>query len=139
MDSFVVDSSVVIKWLREEGEESVEEARRYLRELKNGRVQVSVPSVLYNEIVNVAVWDKHSLEITWRAGLTALFGLPLQVFPMDLLFCLEVYELARELGLSGFDASYLVLAKRLNVKLLTADRKLIEKGGELVVPLADFV
>ena len=46
-----------------------------------------------------------------------------------------VLELAMKEGLSAYDAEFVVLARRLNVPLLTADRALQEAAPDVAVPL----
>jgi predicted nucleic acid-binding protein len=82
------------------------------------------PAILEFEIVNVCV-VKMRRNPEQRSALLRAFatrrGLKVETRAVD---HEEVLELAQRSGLSGYDASYLWLARNLNAELVTLDRKL---------------
>ena len=86
--------------------------------------ELHVPAVFYFELTNIACSkarmrpaNQSAFEASLRDGL----DYPISVDAVDFL---EVFGLAVRTKLSVYDASYLWLAKRLDVPLVTLDKKL---------------
>ena len=130
MNEVVLDTSVVLKWFV--AEQRCSGAARELREeYEAGRLSVTVPALLFLEIVNVAGrrwgWDEAAL-----LELADSFD--------DLLF--EVAEPELQLvaswvarGLTACDAAYVALAEERGQPLVTDDRSILATAGELARPL----
>ena len=123
MTTFVVDSSIVLKWLHEEDDS--ERARALSRE------NLLAPPLLYLEVVNVAArkwqWQEqalvelvHQLE---RSGVA--FDEPPPV---------GVARWAAR-GLTAYDASYLALAEAHECRLVTADSRILERAADIAAAL----
>jgi predicted nucleic acid-binding protein len=119
---FVIDSGVAIKWYVPENYEA--EAKRFL----DPAYTLHVPELFYPEFGNV-LWKKARLlkfpEISVDEGrriLQLLRAISLTVHPMA-----PLLELAYDLAVGPerpavYDACYLILAKMLGCRLVTADR-----------------
>ncbi|HXO21349.1 MAG TPA: type II toxin-antitoxin system VapC family toxin [Thermoanaerobaculia bacterium] len=128
MRDWVVDASVGIKlFVVEDLSEAAEQLFRGLVEDPPSRLYV--PDLFYLECANI-LWKYvrrfgYPLEAA-RQDIEALSALALlPVSAADLLG--PTLDLAVERGITSYDASYAVLAKRLEVPLVTADRPLIRK------------
>jgi len=130
LNEVVLDTSVVIKWFAEEQRGSG--AARELRdEYEAGRLSVTVPSLLFLELMNVA-------GRRWGWGEAALLELAEAVD--DLLF--EVAEPELQLvaswvarGLTAYDAAHVALAEERGQPLVTDDQTIVVIAGELARPL----
>jgi predicted nucleic acid-binding protein len=130
LNEVILDTSVVLKWFAEEQRGS--EAAHGLRDdYEAGRLSVTVPALLFLELLNVAgrrwTWDETALlELADSLG--------------DLLF--EVAEPELQLvaswvarGLTAYDAAYVALAEERGLPLVTDDQMIIAIAGELARPL----
>ena len=85
----------------------------------------AAPALLEYEVANVC-WHKCRQQPAAAAALRQAFGLlaemDLQLHDVD---HSAVLDLALETGLTGYDASYLWLARQLGVPLVTLDRRLM--------------
>ena len=124
MDVKVLDASALLAILFREPERA-EVAHR----LEGARLVA--PTLLWFEIVNACVIKirRHSAI---RESILAAFSLQAQ-FPVE---AAEVdhagaLALAEETGLTGYDASYLWLARRLNAELVTLDASLARAATAL--------
>lgn len=127
----VVDSSVLIKWIKTRDEDLVKEARRLLTEVETKSVEVHAPALLLYEIGNILLL-KSRLD---AAGLNAAFdhleALPFVVAPPAAPLLKRAGRLGRELGLTFYDASFIALAVELDCPYVTADRRLFDRARAL--------
>lgn len=123
---FVVDNSVVMAWCFQD--EGGAYAEAVLESLEAG--EALVPAVWPLEVGNVLLVAERKKRLS-RASvvrfLALLSGLPITVeqeTPERMLR--EIVLLAREHGLSTYDASYLDLAMRLDLPLCSQDASLVK-------------
>ena len=134
MSVFVVDASVVVKWFVPEIHS---EKARGLLALPHEYV---APELLFAEAVN-AIWKK-----VRRKELSAEEGQPLVAdigrAAVETVTCRtlaeDAYVLAHATGRTVYDAMYVVLAVRLNTRLITADDRL-EAALRHVPAVADHI
>ena len=131
---FVIDNSVVMSWCFQDEWNSYTEA--VLESLESG--EAYVPAVWPLEVGNallVAERQKRLSEASVVRFLTLVAGLPIMVeqeTPERMLK--EIVSLARQHGLSTYDASYLDLAMRLGLPLSTRDASLMKAAKKCRVP-----
>ncbi len=139
MSGLVVDASVGLKWYLDETHASV--ARRLL----NGKEELSVPHLFFSEISNV-LWKR------WRrkeiaapavvAALEAVEAVGLTVWA-DRGLLWDAVAIALRRGCSVYDSLYLALADKIDGRLVTADRRLVNTlagtdGAKRVVWIEDL-
>lgn len=131
---FVVDNSIVMSWCFEDEGNSYAEA--VLESLEAG--EAFVPAIWPLEAGNVLLVAERKKRLSQASVvrfLTLLGGLPISVeqeTPERMLR--EIVSLAREHGLSTYDASYLDLAMRLDLPLATQDASLVKAAKKSKVP-----
>lgn len=133
-DHFVLDASVIVKWIRTDGEDNIAEADRLRDRIGRSEVVASVPRLMYLELINVAArrWG-------WGEGLLLemldlLDEMPLTVDDAD---SGSVAAWAAT-GLTAYDASYVALADELNCFLVTADTRIPELAPDIALPLSSY-
>jgi predicted nucleic acid-binding protein len=123
--SFVVDNSVVMAWCF--SDESNEKTEGLLDRLLDGKAYV--PSIWPLEVANVllvAERKKRIGEADTSRFLTLLARLPIVVDRENSTSVHEMVMLARNHGLTSYDASYLDLAMKRGLPLATQDKTLIQ-------------
>ncbi len=127
----VVDSSVLLKWIKARDEELIREARQLLGEVERRRLEVHVPALLLYEVGNVLLM-KTDLDLVGLDGaLDRLEALPLAVAPPAAPLLRRAGRLGRQLGLSFYDASFVALASELDCPCVTADRAFYDRARSL--------
>lgn len=120
MSVFVVDASVVIKWLVPEVHSGA------ARNLLHYEHQYVAPDLLFAETTNT-IWKKvRRGEVSPRDGerLVADVGrAAVETVPCRALAA-DAYALASASGRTVYDAMYLALAVRLDTRMITADERL---------------
>jgi len=121
MKSFVLDTSVVLKWFSKE--RGSEEAEKLLRFLERKKVEVFLPELVKYELGNAFLKGKELTYLRAQAILETLYMLPLNFVAEDLKLAKTSYRLAEKLGISYYDACFLALAKARKIPLITANPK----------------
>ena len=118
---WVVDASVAAKWLAPEADSPL--ADSLLDD------ELVAPDLLYAEVANI-LWKKQARgEIgpsTLAIALRWLLHLPLQIHDCASLFA-EALDLAQKLRHPAYDCFYVALARRVDARLVTADRRLFDR------------
>jgi predicted nucleic acid-binding protein len=128
MAKIVLDSSVLIKWIKEANEELGDEARKLLRDVQRLELEVHVPALLLYEIGNILLIKARLSQKSLGEALGHLETLPLVVAPPAGALSRTAARLGRELGVTFYDASFLALASELDCPFVTADGRLFERA-----------
>ena len=124
MDQVVVDANVVVKLFVEE------DYSKNARDLRNsyieGSIQISVPSLLYYEVMNAILFTrKLSLEGI-ELALRSIAEYDFIIINPDHNLNIKIIRLAKKYNISVYDATYVGLALATNSILYTSDAKLIK-------------
>jgi len=130
---FVLDASVALSWLLNDvTSENEDYVLGVLRHLRTKDCTAIVPVTWYLEIVNViAKVEARGQHPGLRSDpfLNFLTRAPIAVDPLTAMHApLGTLSLARQHGLSAYDASYLELALRINAPIATLDKELRTKA-----------
>lgn len=135
----MVDASVGLKWYLNETHAAV------ARLLLNGKEELSVPHLFFTEIGN-ALWKRwRRREISTEgmvATVEAIEAVRLTVWAdRELLW--DAVAIALRRGCSVYDSLYLALADKIDGRLVTADRRLVNslagtEGAQRVVWIEDL-
>lgn len=124
----VVDASVVLKWLLEEREPKAQEV---LEKHLSGDDLLVAPELLHYEVGNVLV-TKVKLSSQGASDLFDHFlSLEIQTYSLGAEEYRSSLDFAHKYKLTVYDASYLAIALALDIKLVTADRKLATRASPL--------
>lgn len=119
----MVDASVVVRALLGVSTEAAQA-------LKDIRWRLA-PDIIYSETTNALVGYCRAGSIDWTEGAALIrdaLMLRIRVSSARIL-APTAFDLARERGLSAYDASYVALAEKARVTLVTADRRLAAAYG----------
>lgn len=127
----VVDSSVLIKWIKTRDEDLVKEARRLLDEVERTALEVHVPALLLYEVGNILLLKTRLDPAELDEALEHLETLPFVIAPPAAPLLKRAARLGRDLELTFYDASFVALAVELDCPYVTADRRLVERARTL--------
>lgn len=123
----VIDASVIIKaYVPEILSDKAEEV---MARVADGELVLFAPDLLYPETGNI-LWKKHRLNELALAEVDeivyALSSLPIKIEESRPVMPLAV-DIAIHTGITVYDAMYVTVARIYETKLLTADKKLVER------------
>ena len=131
----VLDTSVILKWVKDSNEEGVDKARVYLDNFKRKEIEIIVPDLIFYELANFASRQLGETRVEYENLIIDLLCSDIKIIPPDQALMENTVQLASELKVSAYDAAYLALAARFQTKMVTADSKLCSKAKELTIPL----
>ncbi len=129
--TIVVDTSVLIKWIKTKDEELVVEGRRLLNQIEQDAIEVHVPALLLYEVGNILLLKTDLDQAKLDSTLGALEHLPLIIAPPATPLLQRAAQAGKRFGLTFYDAAFLALAIELDCPLVTADRRFFERTRSL--------
>jgi predicted nucleic acid-binding protein len=101
-------------------------AAAWVEEAVSGHVRATVPDLVYGEVANALLGYVRAGRLAAddaRSALRLILELPLRVVSLRTLAA-DALALAQEIGLSAYDAAYVLLSEASGATLVTADRRL---------------
>ena len=126
--TLLVDTSVVLKWLHEEGENEVAAARRLLADHRAGRQRVLLLDLVVYELGNVLLRPLRlpAAVVSQQLDLVRRLCGPF-VHPPPSWYD-DAAALGERHGLTFYDASWAAAARALDCPLVSADSALLRAG-----------
>lgn len=125
LNPFVADACFALSWFYED--ERKPQTYAYFERLNGFEAQAFVPKLWITEILSSFLIGVRRSRISPQDAkdiVESLKDMPIDFVDMDLDDNIKVFDLAKEYGLSSYDATYLYLARKLNLPLATLDEKL---------------
>jgi predicted nucleic acid-binding protein len=127
----VVDTSVLIKWIKTKDEQLLQEARRLLRQVEAKLLDVHVPALLLYEVGNILLLKTDLDTGSLDQAIEDLEALPFIVAPPATPLLKRAARVGKQFNLTFYDASFLALAVELDCPLITADGPFFEHARSL--------
>jgi predicted nucleic acid-binding protein len=133
MTELVLDASIVLDWFGDETKAPDGSVRLLRQQFQSGALTVLAPSLLFLEILNVAGrewgWEPHGL----LSLATDLDPLGLELEEPELVGVAEWVSR----GLTAYDATYVALADRLRIPLVTSDALILKTAPGIAIQPAE--
>ena len=123
METFVVDTSVIVKWYNQTNESHTEQAHQILVDLKAERITIIVLDIAALELLNVLIKSK-SLSINKaKTIIKHLFSLPIVIKELSQATLEQTAEIMETYNIAAYDALFISAAKDAECKLISDDTK----------------
>ena len=129
MRTIVLDASVVLKWILLDGEDLVDEAKRWHDRIASGELRAVAPESILVEIANVMFWKKRFKKKEITSFLSYLGNGIINVVPYYSFEISELLDIMDQYDLSIYDAYYVSLAKKNDCKVITLDKRILKISG----------
>lgn len=139
MNTLVIDSSVIVKWLNRQDEENLTQADQILDDTRNGKVDLIAPEIAKYEVGNVLLTGKQLTSAQASISLGTTYSLPITFVTESEDLAKETFDIAYDLGITYYDASFMSLAKQYDATLITENIKHQGKSKDIAVKsLAEY-
>ena len=128
---FVLDASVMVKWFSEE--EYTDRALKLRDAFSIGEIELVVPDLMLYEVSNALRYNPDFDETDVSEAVGTLYDIGISIIVPNRDVINSALNLAYEHKITVYDAYYVALAKEINFKLITADRKLYLKIKDLKI------
>lgn len=128
--SAVLDSSVMIKWFRQE-EVLAKEALSLRSDYLAGQLLVFVPYLAAYELANVLRYKRDLSTEQVQEAIQSLYDMGFEWSAPSNSLMERTIEIARLYDTSIYDASFVTLAESLGIILVTADERLVGRLSAL--------
>jgi predicted nucleic acid-binding protein len=136
--SYVIDSSVIVKWINAEGEMLLKQSDLLLEHTKQRSLTLHAPHLAHYEVGN-AILRKSFLLPEKIACLENLFTLPIQYTALSSEDAIRSLEVAARHHITFYDAVFIQLSIRLACPLITDNVKHQMKVKEaVIIPLKNY-
>lgn len=125
----VSDASIILKFIFEEQHTPL--ALQLRENHITGEEKISAPELLYYELANVLTTKVLISAKNASSALAEIFNLEIETFTLGVEEFLSSISISRKYKISVYDASYVILAERLNCDFITADVQLFRKTKDL--------
>jgi predicted nucleic acid-binding protein len=137
-DAALLDTSVLVRFFHDHDDQLQEHAENLRAAWLDDQAQLILLDLSVYELVNVCIRPLGYAGDRARAVVNALFRFRMPMLGVERGLAANAAELAADLGLSGYDASFVAAARRLGVPLITADRRLAGSAGPDVLELVEL-
>lgn len=129
----IVDTSVALKWLNQDNEQSIDHADKILKDARDGKVEILAPELLKYEIGNALLYGKKIANEDIKELLSIFYSLPISFILENTELANNTYILAKDLRITYYDASFVSLAKQYGATLVTENSKHQARSSEIIV------
>lgn len=135
IDKIVLDASVILEWLAEG--EKADAARKIHNNILEGKVAAWAPDFLLTEVVNILFWRKKFTPANTGKFIETLvtIGINFDDEP-DYLKIQTIIHLVSEYRITAYDAQYLLLAQKIQCKLVSFDTELLKIRKWVTAPVS---
>ncbi|MCX5815395.1 MAG: type II toxin-antitoxin system VapC family toxin [Proteobacteria bacterium] len=140
MNSYVLDTSVVIKWFSKYDEDDLDKALSLRNSIQEGLCIITVPDLLFCEVSNALRYNPHFTESDVKDALQSLYDMGFDTVGVEKEILHNAIEIAFKYNVTVYDASFLAISMKLNKAFVTADYKFFEriKDFHAIVKLTDL-
>lgn len=140
MRSFVLDTSVLLKWFSEFGESDLDQALQLRESMRVGTDIFTVPGLLFYELANALRHNPKFSTKDVEQAVHSVFDMGFEVRSVDEEVMREAISLAFKYQVAVYDAYFLALAKKEAKPFITADYRFMGrvKGFREIIKLADI-
>ena len=140
MNGFVLDTSVVLKWFSEFGENDLDRALGLRRTLLERTILFTVPELLFYELSNALRYNPNLSPEDVQEAVDSVLEMGLDVRRVDKIVMAKAISIAFQYDVTVYDAYFLALSWAEKKPLILADYKFAKKarGFKGILKLSDI-
>lgn len=136
--AWVVDSSIILKWIISHKEDWLDQADLLLKNFKEGKINLAAPVLAKYEVANAIRFKSYS-NSEKIDFMKHFLRIPLKYYQISSTQSVRAMVLANDCQITYYDAVFMELAQRLKAVLVTANPKhQRDFPGVEIVDLKDY-
>lgn len=135
--TFVLDTSVAVKWFSPENENCLSQAQQVFNDIESEKVRVWTLDILLVELTNALLISKKLAPDICKNACQVVLKSSIECMPLSSELLFVALELSALYKQTIYDALFLALAQKKNAKVITADKKLMQVK-HLTLPLSQY-
>lgn len=132
----VLDSSVLIKWFKQE--EGTEKALQIREAYINEKIEVAIPDLVFYELSNVLRYEESLNKQQVQKAVQSLREMEFQVIAPFEEYTDDMIERSIQKDITVYDSAFYTLSKLLDAEMITSDQELNSKTPDNVKLLQNF-
>lgn len=138
--SYVMDTSIAIKWFSEHDEADLDKAIGLRDEIVEGRCAITVPCLMLYELGNALRYNPRFKDSDVKNAVKSILDMGFDMREIDGAVMESAIETAFKFRTTVYDAYFLSLSRTESKPFITADYKLAEqvKGFRGIIRLSDM-
>ena len=125
-ETYVIDTSVALKWFYQEKEKAIDNALKLRDDYRQRKIDLRAPDLLIFELANVLRYKRDLEERYIQGAVGSIYKLQLiDQVPQEVIK--EAVRIALQFETSVYDAVYLAFAEKNRCSFITADNKFYQK------------
>lgn len=139
MFQYIVDASLIVKWIDQKNELLLDKAWSIFRQVREGKIALSAPDLLPCEVFNALIRGKQLTGTDLSRAISAYFAFPITLYPINQELAALSARIAEEYTMTFYDAIYVALAIQTHAPLITHNAKHQAKvSGNMVIDLKNW-
>jgi predicted nucleic acid-binding protein len=140
MKTYVLDTSVVVKWFSEYDENGRKRAIGLRDEILEGKYFITVPDLMFYELANALRYNPRFTVKDVKDAIQSVIEMEFDIKGVEANIMTRAVEIAFRFNVTIYDAYFLALSRVEEKPFITADYKLVEciKGFKNIVRLSDI-
>jgi len=139
METFVVDTSVIVKWYNQKNESRTEQAFQILLDLKAEKIGIIVSDIAAVELLNVLVTSKSLPVNKVKTIIKHFFSLPIVIKEPSQTILERTADIMEKYQIAAYDGLFVATAKDADCQLISDDTKAHGKITDgTVIMLKDY-
>lgn len=123
METFAVDTSVIVKWYNQKNESHTEQAYQILLDLKAEKIEIIICDIAVVELLNVLIKSKSLPTNETKIAIEHFFSLPIIIKEPSQAMLQHTADIMETYNISAYDALFVAIAKEQGYKLISDDAK----------------
>jgi Predicted nucleic acid-binding protein, contains PIN domain len=138
-ETYVIDTSVALKWFYQEEEKAIDNALKLRDDYRQRKIDLRAPALLLFELANVLRYKQDLEERYIQGAVESIYKLQL-IEQVSQEVTKEAVRIALQFESSVYDAVYLALAEKNRCPFITADNRFYQrvKNRPLVIFIDDY-
>ncbi|NOZ68158.1 MAG: type II toxin-antitoxin system VapC family toxin [Deferribacteres bacterium] len=127
MKTYVLDTSVIIKWFSEYNEDDLDKALILRTRILQDKCSVIVPALMFYELANALRYNTRFTDEDVKDAVKSVIDMGFSVKDLEASVIARAVEIAFRYGVTVYDAYFLALSQIEKKPFITADYKFIKR------------